>query len=207
MFEGGDFDEVLAGHPEAASVMATIRIEREGDPNLTFEQSLQRRLDSRDEHMRHQVLFVPIALQEYFFRVSTWYANLPFNYSDLVNRTVCAGIHTAFITVNYDTLLDQALTYCLREHPQFNSTDSYISGREWLLIKVHGSVDWGFQWPEARDLGRPIDACRTYTPPQLPPNSLVPGLSPDAMRREGMLHYPALALPAGGKKRVRLRLQ
>jgi hypothetical protein len=198
MFSGGEFDEVLAAHPEAASVMSTIRNEIAGNPRISFEESLQHRLDSRDGNLRHQIGFVPIALQEFFHKASTLYTSQPFNYSDLVNRTVCAGICTAFITVNYDTLLDQALTNSLREQPQFKSVQCYVSSENWLLMKAHGSVDWGYPWPEAFQHNDMLPAAREFELPKADTGSIAVGLGPFRMRRE-VMHYPAMALPASGK--------
>ena len=46
-----------------------------------------------------------------------------------------------FVTFNYDTMLDEAISQVLRI--QLSSLDEYIANPYYCLIKLHGSVDWG----------------------------------------------------------------
>ena len=50
---------------------------------------------------------------------------------------------TVFVTLNYDTILDERLHL----HSPIDDLDGYIARRtpQWSLIKLHGSVNWGRQ--------------------------------------------------------------
>jgi len=149
MFDGSALDEVLARHPEAAALMSSVRTDvRAG---LTFEQSLRAHLSNPNPYVQRQMAFVPIALHEFFYLVSTNFTNEAVNYSHLVNRTIGQGIHTAYITVNYDTLLDTSLSKVTGV--AFDSVESYVSSTDWILVKLHGSVGWGYPWDTAEDSG------------------------------------------------------
>lgn len=69
------------------------------------------------------------------------YTPHPDNYNRLIS--VALELEEAvFITLNYDTLLDRRLF----AYSPLTSMDSYTdAGKNWALIKLHGSVDWGRQ--------------------------------------------------------------
>ncbi len=64
------------------------------------------------------------------------------NYATLLDqiRHSSKGEETCLVTFNYDTLLDRALGTIGKPIGDINA---YISGDEWKLIKIHGSVNWG----------------------------------------------------------------
>jgi hypothetical protein len=90
-------------------------------------------LDQRKFHAVHWYL------QDVLWCVSRFYTSHPDNYDRLV--TGCLRLpRVVFITLNYDTLLDDRL----RIVSPVDSLDAYTPPDEnWGLIKLHGSVDWG----------------------------------------------------------------
>lgn len=197
MFGRGALDRVLPGHPEAAALMSIIRTEvRAG---VTFEESLRRCADSEDPRVQRLVPFVPIALHEFFFRVSNEYTWEAINYSHLIGRTIGQGIQTAYITLNYDTLLEMSLRKITGV--TFDSAESYICSPDWILVKLHGSVGWGYPWPTDEWIPNMVMAARSNKPPERRSEEIQVGLRREMYRngRTRELFYPALALPVVGK--------
>jgi hypothetical protein len=197
MFANATFDETLAGHPEADALMSSVRTDVRG--GATFEQSLRRYAEDPNPYIQKLMPFVPIALHEFFFRVSNNYTSEAINYSHLINRTIGQGIQTAYITLNYDTLLEMSLRKITRV--TFDSIESYISCPDWILVKLHGSVGWGYPWPTTEWIPDMAMAARSNTPPERRSEEIEVGL-PREMLRNGRLQqlfYPALALPVVGK--------
>lgn len=143
--------------------------------------------------------FVPIALHEFFFRVSNEYTSEAANYSALINRTIGQDIQTAYITLNYDTLLEMSLRKITGV--TLDSIGAYVSSPDWILVKLHGSVGWGYRWGTAEWIPNMAMAARSNKPPERRSEEIQVGL-PREMYRNGRLQqlfYPALALPVVGK--------
>jgi len=191
------FNGFLNTHLDAADIFNDIRMEVSKE--VPFEKALRSRWESDNEHIRFKMRFVPIALQQFFYRVSQAYTDQPANYMALVGQTVGRGITTAFVTVNYDTILDKVLCRFRRgpREKRLGTLGSYISLPDWLLVKLHGSVDWGYRLgvedgatedlveaQEIRDFGRAeIEVVD----------------NPQDLRIGPRQVYPALALPVEGK--------
>ena len=197
MLESKAFNRFLDHHLDAADILSDIRAEISRE--VSFEMALRRRQDSSNEHVRAKIRLVPIALQQFFFRVSMDYTSQPANYQTLVSRTVGRGITTAFVTVNYDTILDQVLCRYRqgRRDSRLNTMGSYVSLPDWLLIKLHGSVDWGYR------LGTPEEllevALLTKELPAFGRNEVEVATDVQTLRTGSGQLYPALALPVADK--------
>ena len=195
MFQGGTFDIVLENHPEAQALMSSLRTRvRAGD---SFEETLRRYLDDSAPYIQRQMAFVPIALHEFFYRVSTNFTTEAINYSHLVNCTVGQGVHTAFVTVNYDTLLEMSLGKITGIYQ--GTLDSYVSSPDWLLVKLHGSVGWGYPWRSTQRTTSLRIAAQSNELPRRDAAHIRVGLPPGQMYSEDTLFYPALSLPVAGK--------
>jgi hypothetical protein len=48
-----------------------------------------------------------------------------------------------FVTFNYDTMLEEAMSHFLRLH--VGTMDSYITLPDYALFKLHGSINWGLE--------------------------------------------------------------
>jgi hypothetical protein len=90
-------------------------------------------LDQRKFHGVHWYL------QDLFWSISRFFTSHPDNYDRLISG--CLRLpRVIFITLNYDTLLDDRL----RIVQPIDSMDGYTPVEEnWGLVKLHGSVDWG----------------------------------------------------------------
>jgi hypothetical protein len=179
--------------------MSTVRTEMKGRGAAKFEEVLRRLFDSPNEFIKRQMKSVPLALHHYFYEVSTAYTTEPINYSHMLNRTIGQGIHTALVTLNYDTLLESSISKVTGV--RFSRPSDYIAMPDvWLLAKVHGSADWGYRWTDAetRMVSGPEVAAELLEPPVAHTDNIETGI-PLGLRKAQYWYYPALALPVAGK--------
>jgi hypothetical protein len=140
------FADILHEYPLAEQVAPDIRI-AVGSGQLALEAYLRDELrNSEYEHLRRRYFAIPLYLQHLSFEVSHSFTSHPDNYDRLITEALRFE-RVTFITLNYDTLLDDRLAI----DSAIGSIDDYVSSkRRWSLVKLHGSVNWGraVQHPE-----------------------------------------------------------
>lgn len=184
--------EVLSQYPRAQAAGAEIR--KHLNPRALEDFIRTRFKESDDPIDRLKFLAIPYYLQELLFRVSHRYTRDPNNVDLLIAGLLRLPTQILFVTMNYDTLLDDRLDQVagpLRE------LDDYVNPlRKWALIKLHGSTTW---------------VRRIATDKRVDPYA--PDFSPDLLRPDillrrdtdiqGLRHderhqfYPALSVPMG----------
>jgi hypothetical protein len=191
------FNGFLNSHLEAADIFNDIRMEVSKE--VSFEKVLRSRWESTNRHIRYKMRFVPIALREFFHRVSQDYTDQPANHIALVGQTVGRGITTAFVTVNYDTILDKVLCRFRdgRDDKRLATVGSYVSEPDWLLVKLHGSVDWGYRLGANEGTAQAAVAAHELRAFGRTEIEVAPNLR--ELRDGPTPFYPALALPVEGK--------
>lgn len=196
LFEERAFDLTLEDYPAAHSIMSLVRTRMRPASGAKFEEVLGDLINNPSPYYQRQMTYVPLAFDSFFRKVSSRYTMEPINYSDLINRTIGQGIHTAYITLNYDTLLEQSLSKIAgRGLP---TDDSYVSSSDWMLVKLHGSVGWGYPWASTDDAGNLRDAAAKLGSPERTADRIRVGL-PESLVADNELFYPAIALPIAGK--------
>jgi hypothetical protein len=112
-----------------------------------------------------------------------------------------------FVTLNYDTLFESVAS----KYAPFVSLDAYIASHKYVLVKLHGSVNWGREMDTAGledpRAGGYSAACRALAEHEerrlsteitfVDPKS--PGTDIEGLRglNGGKLYFPALAAPLG----------
>jgi hypothetical protein len=143
LFRGGrKVLEILHRYRRAEAAAADIRrLAARG--SLVIEDHLRDHL-LRSPHLweRQQYREIPFYLQDLLFTASSGaFAIQADNYDSLLNQVMRLD-EVTFISLNYDTLLDD----CLRARGRIDRMEDYIRlDRSWALVKLHGSVDWGRQ--------------------------------------------------------------
>lgn len=147
LFQAGGvpFEQILYEYPLAQAAAADIDASA-GSNASAVEDFLRKQLrDSNHFHRRQQYRAVLLYLQHLLFIISRWNWHAEEGYTarpDCYDRLVSAALElneVVFITLNYDTILDQRLSM----HGDLLNMDSYIgAGENWSLIKLHGSVNW-----------------------------------------------------------------
>jgi hypothetical protein len=145
LFDGRtSFAKILHEYTLAEQAAADIR-PAIASGATAIEEFLRTRLrDAEDAYARQRYWQVPLYLQHLMHTVSQTdghgYTIQPDNYDALLNAALVLD-EVVFISLNYDTLLDDRL---FAYPPGLENIYSYIHDRRnWSLIKVHGSVNWG----------------------------------------------------------------
>lgn len=95
--------------------------------------------DADSSYDRRKYYAVPWYLQDLLYEVGRSYTRDPDNVNLLLSEALRFP-EVIFITLNYDTILDERLV----AYDPLWSLGSYIDRkRNWKLIKLHGSVNWG----------------------------------------------------------------
>jgi hypothetical protein len=213
------FTRILQEYPLARAAAPDVRLELAAG-TTAIEAFLRNRLRfSNSAFDRMKYWAIPLYLQHLFFQIAqpgyggehgVGYTVHADNYDRLVSATLHLP-EVVFITLNYDTLLERSLF----TGPWFlNSMESYIeTGRNWSLVKLHGSVNWGRRMlnppnllPRDRDpyLAQTIGSVGEHL--QLSEDiTLRPQLSLRDIRVDPdgrTIFYPALSAPLGSEDEV-----
>jgi hypothetical protein len=143
---GKNFDYLMGRYPLAQAAADEIRqaIDPESKDALPLEDYLREQMrDSTDSYTRLRYRQIPLYLQDLLFAVGNLtgegYTSDPDNYNAL-NNAVLKLDDVLFLTLNYDTLLDDRLF----NYRKLETLDSYVtSDSSFALVKLHGSVNWG----------------------------------------------------------------
>lgn len=208
------FGSILHEYRLAEAAAADIRPAVAAEP-VALEAFLRDTLrDSPHPHRRQQFRAVPLYLQHLLFEISSWtygdeghgYTPNPDNYQRLISAALDLP-EAIFITLNYDTLLDRRLF----AYDPLEDMNSYIKpARNWSLIKLHGSVEWGYQvlnhWERLDDdpflaetFARIEGDIALEQDPVLRLQASIEGARAEGMAPSfgGRLFYPALSAPLG----------
>lgn len=157
------YREILARYPLAQSAAPEIRdhLRNGGEgPAVSLEAHLRSQYkDSRDPYDLRRFYSISLYLQDLIWRASG-NEGLHFDHTDRLVTTLLRNFHrVCFITLNYDLILDQALA----KLDPINNIAAYVNYGRWSLVKLHGSVNWGYA---------PVDNVSVDDPPADLPDHL-----------------------------------
>lgn len=134
------FEAILRDYPLAQTAAAEIRKARAKSDPRSLEQFIAERYRDGGRPNDKRIFYsLTYYLQHVLWEVSTSYTHYADNY-DLLVRTLEDFEHVIYITLNYDTLLDQRLEVLGPVH--LGQLEAYINHPRFSLIKLHGSVNW-----------------------------------------------------------------
>ncbi|MBI2767146.1 MAG: SIR2 family protein [Chloroflexi bacterium] len=108
---------------------------------FALEERLSQLLNHHNVYMRRAFKAIPLYLRDLLSACSLQYVPHPETYARLVVGLIADHPHQVdFLTLNYDTLLEQALS-AFTQHA-FNAFEHYISSPEFSIVKLHGSINW-----------------------------------------------------------------
>jgi len=139
------FGAILHKYPLAETIASDInRRLKQNKPGEGLEQILrsyeERLSKGEDSAITRQFLQVPLYLNELFGEVSQHFTHKPDEYNTLVNQVLDHTERILFLTLNYDTILEIPLSRIFAV--DFSKPSHYISDSKWMLVKLHGSVNW-----------------------------------------------------------------
>jgi len=214
IFEGRrPFQTILEKYPKARTLASTIAVRvTRGEP---LEAVLRGLRNSKEEHIIRQFWQIPLYLQELFGEISFNYTSEAENYSYLANRLLGSEFEkVAFVTLNYDLLLEKSVgTITSNSGIQWKPKELsfYVElNRKWMLIKLHGSVNWGRVLVTRRRMGGwthegmldHFDALALSLERSLVRDITVLSSHQDRSIQTGGTHnlcYPAISVPVEGK--------
>ena len=192
------FASTLAKYPlaqlAAAEINRAMAAAASEGKSIAVEQHIRESYrDSEHESDRKKFAAIPWYLQEIIYNAGSQYTRDPDNVGLLVSDALRFP-EVIFVTLNYDTILDQRLA----AFDRIDGMADYIAhDRIWKLIKPHGSVNWGYRIAdESWDRSMVTEASSiptiaseiTYARPSTPL---------DTLRFNDGDFYPALSVPLG----------
>lgn len=187
---------------------AQILAQRLGPLIATGENSVEVELRKFAEHpddtLRRYFNFIPPYLRDLIFIASETYVEIPSNYVQLAMRLLSDSPHqVAFVSLNYDTLLENALSRYKPKEYTFEHLSHYVHpSRQSMVFKVHGSIDW-FRPLRPTLAGTWEASVESFEPHSRVSDELVSVLRPGPEVRDkqhnGNFLYPVLTAPLAGK--------
>ncbi len=110
---------------------------------IPIEDALRRYAEHPDERIRQHFKHIPAYLRDLLWRVSSAYVPMPTNYVRLVVELLAHNPHDVlFLVLNYDNLLESALSHFDTKF-EFKNMPQYVaSDRQAKVVKLHGSINW-----------------------------------------------------------------
>jgi len=188
--------------PYAGAEALGLKIAQEVGFNeaLGIEAKLREFAQHKHAQTRRWFRDLPPYLRDLLHAASSTYVAVPEAYLRLVEQLAQEhGHEVGFVTLNYDTLLEQALVRCGYSFPSF---DSYVLGNSGPVVKLHGSVNW-FVSMGSREVPWHVrldkfDPLATKRSPQFIIDS--PDATHDLFDADRRCYvYPALTAPMAGK--------
>lgn len=168
-----------------------------------LEEQLKR---GNDTHKIRQFLQVPLYLQHLFGEITVNYTKRPDEYNILVNEALSKLDRILFLTLNYDNLLEIPLSKI--SNTDFSSENEYIKDKKWMLVKLHGSINWSKKFagithadPSDNEYFRLL--ATSNLPLMLSDKFLISNMKSYAIKySERTPVYPAITVPVDGKYEI-----
>ena len=203
LFDCFQAQKLLAIYTLAREARGVIKREMAAsDTTIAFEEALRKLETDGHRHHEQMALAVPPFLQALLLQYSSNLDARCDRYGTLVDELLKLQTDAVFVSLNYDTLLDNRLA----AFSPLNSMSAYIeTPLGWSLIKPHGSVAWYVEQPESFDPRTPPgDLTVVKAPIKCAPMTAFDLAEVRAPTITAQPHgvcqrYPALALPDGPK--------
>ena len=141
--ETDTFTEILRRYQGAMHLAGVAKPLTERRQEVGLEEQLTEFSDSDDRLTRAHFDQIPAYLRDLLWRVSSIYGRQAGSYSQLLYGLLAKTRHeVAFVTLNYDTILEQELIRRDPDRRLKSWNDYFASGHPARIFKLHGSVNW-----------------------------------------------------------------
>jgi hypothetical protein len=198
------FQAILSGYPFAQAAAADI-VPLLDDGTFQIERHIATEFRAGTHELaRRKYLSLPLYLQEVLHTCGGGFAWSPDAYDRMLTG-LSEVPHVTFVTLNYDTILDDRLA---NARPRKRMGWYVDPSSQWWLVKLHGSVDWGYRLPldDSLDLANPLPELEYQLGPEIelrvPDGGLdaIRGIPPAlglSMVATQPRFYPAISVPVG----------
>ena len=201
LFKEELYSEVLRQYELAHQAGRYITDQLAQPDALGLEHALHGLAQSPYRHHRHMALAVPPYLQHLLHTVSDDRYTEAVHYDRLIEHLLRLP-DVAFVSMNYDLLLDRRLN----SHSPLSDLGAYINtGRNWSLIKPHGSVNWVYTVDSSYRPSSPPEDLKWDSDSILcfPPDASLDQIRGTQQAGPALTRiYPALAVPEGPDDRL-----
>ncbi len=191
-----------------ARVIADLLTSHLGIGDYNIEKELTHYAQHRDRRLREAYRQVPPYLRDLLFRCSTTYTDEPGCYVELLSEFLAEHPHEVlFFVLNYDDLLEKAIT-SFDTTMGFEQIGDYVAnGRQAKVVKLHGSINWFTTFPthQTKDwdaLSRELDISSKPAEEEIVVDNtvvIVKEKQRKSRRNGDRWLYPLLTAPLAGK--------
>lgn len=138
-----EYSEIMRKY-QGACLLAPHLASRVSSGEISIEQELKRYAEHTRPNLYQAFKHIPPYLRDLLMKASIDYIDYPSNYIKLAIELLEENPHEVlFITLNYDTLLEQALRLLNSDIYNFHDIYSYNTpSRSGNIVKLHGSINW-----------------------------------------------------------------
>ncbi|MCH7624810.1 MAG: SIR2 family protein, partial [Chloroflexi bacterium] len=168
---------------------------------VSLENELRRYSKHQSDVLREAFKYIPPYLRDLIYRCTARYASLPSNYIRLILSLVEEhGHEVLFIVMNYDELLEKAISHIYPEII-FRSLAPYINnGKNLMVLKLHGSTNWFISMEDGGDWNNALENFDITTrPTEGHPIIFEDAEQASSAHSNKQSCYPLLTAPLAGK--------
>ncbi len=139
-----EYQNIIRWYPGANTLAQRIaRLDR-SENEIGIERELRRYAEHHNSQIREHFKHIPAYLRDLLYLASNAYTYTPSGYVELIIELLAEYPHDVlFIVLNYDNLLEIALSEYDREQFQFTDITQYVAdNRSAKVVKLHGSINW-----------------------------------------------------------------
>ena len=171
--------------------------------NISIEKALRECAEHEDSQIRRHFKHIPPYLRDIISLASLRYTPEPSSYIQLIIKLLADYPHDVlFIILNYDNLLERALTLFDPKF-EFNEIDKYVADdRNSKIVKLHGSINWFRRLPGGTSVAWDTSVADLNVLEPFPEESILIKEQVQIVRDEafkGHRLYPILTAPLAGK--------
>ena len=169
-----------------------------------MEQTLREYADTDDTTILGHFKHIPAYLRDLLYQASTEYTSVPSCYIDLAIELLWRSPHELlFLVLNYDNLLESALTL-YDETLTFTSIGDFVRRERGLtVVKIHGSIDWFRSIGAGSDWFARVSQADVFAKPADDEIVVRKGISEVKLAHASLTrrdyYYPVLTAPLAGK--------
>lgn len=197
-----EYWQILQYYP-GAQVITDLLAPLTAKDEFSVEQELRRYSNHTDVRLQENFKFVPPYLRDLIYRASNEYTSSQGCYTQLVSELLSENPHEAlFLVLNYDNLLEKAITRYDRSLTFQPISDYVKEGRQAKVVKLHGSINWFTTFSTHRsngweDLVRELDTTRKRDEGDIHVLEGIPTVKDSGIDSQWL--YPLITAPLAGK--------